>query len=103
VPSIMRVMLRDVTRHLKRGARTQSRVIEVLHPESEIAELLRRHAGEHPDVSMGSYPKTTADGRWTAELVLRSPDEVRLAEVADALNAKLTKGGFSIGRPLKER
>jgi len=96
VPAIMRVMLNDVSRHLKRGRRTQSRVVEVLHPESEIAELLRSHAREFPAVSMGSYPKTI-DGRWTAEIVLRSRDADLLERAAGGLRAKLTAGGFRLG------
>lgn len=93
VPSIMRVMLDDAVRHLRRGKRIESRSVLVLHPESEIAELLRDHAAHYPDVGMGSYPKTV-DGRWMAELVLRSADDDRLGLATEGLKSKLSERGF---------
>ena len=95
VPGIMRTMLEDATHHLRRGRKTQSRSIAVDHPESEIAELLRTHAGEFGDVAMGSYPRTT-DGRWTTELVLRSADPGRLEAAVTGLGNKLRARGFTI-------
>lgn len=95
VPNIMRAMLDDATRYLRRGPRTESHIIGVDHPESEIAELLRAHASEFADVAMGSYPQTK-DGRWTTELVLRSPDPAQLEAASSALRAMLSQRGFSV-------
>ena len=96
VPGIMRAMLDDATRHLRRGPRKESHIICVDHPESEIAELLRAHAAEFADVAMGSYPQTK-NGRWTTELVLRSPDHARLEAAADGLRVKLREQGLKVG------
>ena len=93
VPSIMKVMLTDVTQHLRRGAPIQSRIIELDRPESEIAELFRQHALAHPDVTMGSYPQRK-DGRFSTQLVLRSPDALHLEEAHRTLCAKLAAKGL---------
>ncbi|MEQ1697659.1 MAG: molybdopterin-binding protein [Hyphomicrobiaceae bacterium] len=90
VPSIMRVMLDDVTQHLERGTPMLSRTIEVLHPEGAIADLFRRHAADYPDVVMGSYPQNT-DGRYWTQLVLRSTDAERLDVAAATLKATLAE------------
>lgn len=94
VPAIMRVMLDDATRHLRRGPPIRSRTIKVPHPEGEIAELLRNHQAACPDVIMGSYPQRAADGRLSTEIVLRSADEARLAAAADALTQQLGDRGL---------
>ena len=90
VPSIMRVMLADVTQYLKRGTPMLSHTIEVLHPEGAIAELFRSHASAYPDVAMGSYPQNT-DGRYWTQLVLRSTDAKRLDEAVTTLKATLAE------------
>ena len=94
VPSIMRVMLADVTQHLQRGVQMLSRTIDVLHPEGAIAELFRQHAADYPDVAMGSYPQNT-DGRYWTQLVLRSTEPDRLEKAVTALQAMLTSRGLT--------
>lgn len=94
VPSIMRVMLEDVTQYLRHGTPMLSHTIEVMHPESAIAELFRRHAAEYPDVAMGSYPQNT-DGRYWTQLVLRSLDAERLDKAVTTLKATLAESGLT--------
>ncbi|MDZ4843070.1 MAG: molybdopterin-binding protein [Hyphomicrobium aestuarii] len=95
VPAIMRVMLDDASRHLRRGAPVRSRSVKVSRPEGDIAELLRAHQAEYAAVVMGSYPQRDADGRLWTELVLRSTDETLLARAADGLTSKLSAQGLS--------
>ncbi len=95
VPAIMRVMLDDASRHLRRGAPVRSRSIKVSRPEGDIAELLRAHQAEYAAVVMGSYPQRDADGRLSTELVLRSTDEALLAHAADGLTSKLSAQGMT--------
>ena len=93
VPSIMKVMLNDVTRHLQHGAPVESRTIEVAHPEGEIAELFGAHAKAFPDIAMGSYPQRK-DGRLSTQLVLRCPNIQRLDDAERGLIAILTSKGL---------
>lgn len=93
VPSIMEVMLADVTRHLRTGARMHSQAIDIDRPEGDIAEILAAHQLAHPDVAMGSYPRFQ-DGRPQVQLVLRSRDAAHLAEVTAALAAAIRAEGL---------
>ena len=93
VPSIMRVMLDDATQYLQRGTPIESRTIDVLHPEGEIAEPLRTHAARYRDVTMGSYPQRT-DGRLWTQLVLRSTDARALAKAEQELIEILKERGL---------
>ena len=95
VPSIMRVMLDDVSQFLRRGTPMLSHTIEVLHPEGTIAELFRTHAAEYRDVAMGSYPQNT-DGRYWTQLVLRSSDAMRLDHAVATLKATLANSGLTV-------
>lgn len=98
VPSIMRAMLADATRDLKRGAKVLSRTLNVMHPEGEIADLFRAHAANFPDVAMGSYPQMPEPGGtyWT-QLVLRCTKADLLDEATGALKRSLTERGLNVG------
>lgn len=93
VPSIMRAMLADATRFLKTGPRMESRTIEIMHPEGEIAALFAAHQKAWPDVAMGSYPQRI-DGVLSTQLVLRSPVPERLEEASRLLRAALSERGL---------
>ncbi len=91
VPTIMRAMLEDASRHLNRAPPIRSRSIKVAHPEGEIAELLRVHQLEFSQVAMGSYPQRDQNGHLSTELVLRSADDSLLQLATDQLTSKLEK------------
>ncbi len=93
VPKIMQVMLDAVTPRLRTGAKMQSEAIDLKHPEGTVAGLLGEHQRDFPDVSMGSYP-TFRDNKPMVQLVLRSTDAARLAEVTDGLKQKLRDAGW---------
>ncbi|MGD9785673.1 MAG: competence/damage-inducible protein A [Hyphomicrobiaceae bacterium] len=93
VPSIMEVMLQDVTPHLRTGPQVRSVTIDIPRPEGDIAEILARHQAENPDVAMGSYPYFS-EGRPKVQIVLRSREPARLASVSRALEDMLRAGGL---------
>lgn len=93
VPAIMDAMLRDATQHLRTGPKMNAVTIVVERPEADVADLLRTHQAAFPDVVMGSYPAFN-DGRYKADLVLRSADPQRLAAAADGLRAALARAGL---------
>lgn len=93
VPSIMQVMLDAVLPHLRTGQKILSETIKVAAPEGDIADLFTEHAGEHPGVTMGSYP-SFADGKIRCELVLRSIDAQKLTAALSALQQKLEENGI---------
>lgn len=93
VPAIMEVMLRDATKQLRTGPKMNAVTIRVERPEADIADLFREHQALYPDVVMGSYPSFN-DGRYSADLVLRSPDPTRLAHAAESLTARLREKGL---------
>ncbi|MBU2531552.1 MAG: competence/damage-inducible protein A [Alphaproteobacteria bacterium] len=88
IPSIMQVMLDAVTPRLRKGRMMHSRAIDLNQPEGGIADLLKAHQAEYPDVAMGSYP-TMRDGRPCTQLVLRSIDAARLEHAHGELLNKL--------------
>lgn len=79
VPSIFSAMLGSILPTLEGGQKVESRVFPFNCGEGDLAEALRVLDGEHPAVSIGSYPKLK-DGRFSTEIVLRSRDR-------DALDA----------------
>ena len=93
VPSIMESMLKDVTQHLRTGAKVAAETIVLSCAESEIAVLFAEHQRIFPDVTMGSYP-SFSDGKYSTELVLRSCVPDRLTAAAGGLRGKLKNAGL---------
>lgn len=91
VPAIMQTMLRAVTPRLKTGARLLSDSIRVEAPEGIVALPLAECQRAFPDVCMGSYPFFEGEGRYGANLVLRSTDAARLAEAKANLLLRLSQ------------
>ena len=93
VPDIMRSMLVAVTNQLRTGPKINSVSIVLARAEGDIADLFAAHQAAYPDVAMGSYP-SFADGRYRTELVLRSPDAMRLEEARARLAQVLAEREF---------
>ena len=93
VPDIMESMLQAATQRLRTGSKINSVSIVLRQPEGEIADLFAAHQAAYPDVAMGSYPSFTADG-YRTELVLRSPDAVRLESARETLVRLLAEREF---------
>lgn len=84
IPNIMQVMLDAVTPRLRKGRMMHSIAIDVNQPEGGIADLLKAHQANYPDVAMGSYP-TMKDNKPCTQLVLRSIDADRLSDAHQKL------------------
>jgi len=86
VPKIMQAMLESIAPTLEGGAKVKSVTIRCLVGEGSIGTAFGHIQEEFPDVKMGSYPRMGATSAMT-ELVLRSPDEARLALAAERVKA----------------
>jgi len=93
IPNIMQVMLDAVTPRLRKGRMMHSHAIDLNHPEGAIADMLKAHQANYPDVSMGSYP-TMRDGRPCTQLVLRSIDAPKLQSAFEELKNMLNDQSF---------
>ncbi|MGQ0485951.1 MAG: competence/damage-inducible protein A [Hyphomicrobiales bacterium] len=101
VPKIMQAMLEQVTPRLAKGVPMQSRAIEVLGGEGDLARPLAEIQSRHPRVAIGSYPFQSASG-FAANLVLRSRDfsaldaaEAEVKAMAQQLTAEGKARGWS--------
>ncbi len=93
IPRIMQVMLDAVAPRLRKGRPMLSRSIRVEAPEGDVATGLAAIQDANTDVQIGSYP-FFEKGTLGTYVVLRSPDETRLAAVADALWELIGREGF---------
>jgi molybdenum cofactor synthesis domain-containing protein len=86
VPKIMQAMLEAIAPTLEGGAKVKSLTIRCRVGEGSIGSAFGSIQAEFPDVKMGSYPRMGSTSVMT-ELVLRSPDEDRLALAAERVRA----------------
>ena len=90
VPVIMRAMLDSIAPTLRGGRKVHSVTVKSRVGEGNIGGPLAALQQQFPDVKMGSYPRM-GDGTVMTELVLRSSDQVRLAEAAKAVHAMVAR------------
>lgn len=88
VPSIVEVMLDDVTPKLRTGKKLLSKTVQVHHPESFVATLLLELQNQYEGISIGSYPYFR-DGVVGTTIVMRSVDEEALSKANQSLQDKL--------------
>jgi len=93
IPNIMHVMLDAVTPRLRKGRLMHSKAIDLTHPEGTVADLLKAHQEEYPQVAIGSYP-TIRDNRPCTQIVLRSTDPELLGKATSELEQKLSAKGY---------
>jgi molybdenum cofactor synthesis domain-containing protein len=93
IPNVMHVMLDAVTPRLRKGRMMHANAIDVGHPEGTVADMLKAHQAEYPDVAMGSYPSILVN-RPCTQLVLRSTDGDALAKATRELEDKLRENGW---------
>lgn len=77
IPSVARAMFSAVAKELATGQKIYSQSVDVYLREGDIAEPLARIAEDCADVEIGSYP-FSKDGRYGANLVVRSTDPQRI-------------------------
>jgi len=100
VPKIMLAMLEAIAPTLEGGQKVKSVTIRCRVGEGTIGVPFGRIQADFPDVKMGSYPQMGQTAVMT-ELVLRSPDEARLAEAAGRVREMVTEAHRAAGLPLE--
>ena len=98
IPSVMQVMLDDVTPRLKTGARVLSESIRADCREGDIGTELGALAKEYPDVTIGSYPFMDEKNSANTHVVIRSRDAHKLAAAKAAVEVMLTKVKAELAR-----
>jgi len=98
VPVIMRAMLESIAPTLQGGRKVHSLTVKSRVGEGNIGGPLAALQERYPDVKMGSYPRM-GDGTVMTELVLRSSDEARLREAANAVHAMVAEQHSKAGLP----
>jgi molybdenum cofactor synthesis domain-containing protein len=83
VPSVFAAMLESVLPTLEGGVPIAVNTLPFNCGEGDLAESLAAINAEHPDVSIGSYPKLV-DGKFSTEIVLRSRDAAALDAATQA-------------------
>jgi molybdopterin-biosynthesis enzyme MoeA-like protein len=96
VPKIMQAMLEAIAPTLEGGAKVKSLTIRCRVGEGSIGSAFGSIQAEFPDVKMGSYPRMGSTSVMT-ELVLRSPDEDRLALAAERVRAMVAVAHANAG------
>lgn len=96
VPKIMLAMLESIAPTLQGGRKVKSVTIRCRVGEGTIGGPFGAIQAEFPDVKMGSYPQMGQTAVMT-ELVLRSPDEARLAEAAARVREMVTEAHRAAG------
>ena len=91
VPSVFKAMVASVLATLTGGAPLQSETVRIDRGEGDIAGPLGELAEAFPDISIGSYP-FQENGKFGANIVMRSPDPARLSEAKNALQAAFSDG-----------
>lgn len=89
VPAIFEAMLAGLLPTLTGGAPLVSETLRVERGEGDIAGPLRVAQAANPDLSYGSYPFHTAQGRFGVNVVIRGADPAAVRAALDALAAGL--------------
>lgn len=90
VPMIFEAMLKGLLPNLKSGQEILSETVNLQLKEGDIAKELGIIAEQNTDTSIGSYPYYE-DGVLGCNLVVRSTDAARVAEVATAIRTVFAK------------
>lgn len=97
VPTIFRRKLDQLASHLAGGAPFLSQALETDCDEGVLAPLLHRIVGEHPRVSVGSYPRFIGEGTNVHAVVRVTVDGREPAAIAAAMAA--LEAGLHTGGP----
>lgn len=89
IPSVMQAMLDEVAPKLRTGAKLLSETIRADAKEGDVGTELGLIAKAHPEVIIGSYPFMDEQLGPNTNIVIRSRDAAKLAEVKAAVEAML--------------
>jgi molybdenum cofactor synthesis domain-containing protein len=93
VPGIAQSMLQALTGTLEGGQPVVSVTVGARAAESDVADLLRETEEAHPGVTIGSYP-FFRDGRYGANFVIRSVNEMLAQTTGKDLAERLRSAGY---------
>jgi molybdenum cofactor synthesis domain-containing protein len=91
IPTVMQGMLDEVGPKLKTGARLLSETIRADAKEGDVGTELGAIAKAHPEAIIGSYPFFDEKLGPNTNIVVRSRDAEKLAQVKAAVEGMLTK------------
>jgi len=93
IPHVAASMLEALSGKLEGGRPIVSVTVGAYAAESDVADLLRETEAAHAGVTIGSYP-FAKDGRFGANFVVRSEDEVVAERCAGQLRGRLAEAGY---------
>ncbi len=99
VPAIMQAMLDEVAPKLKTGAKLLSETIRADAKEGDVGTELGEIAKAHPDAIIGSYPFFDEKLGANTNIVVRSRDAARLAQVKAEVEAMLVRVKAALAAP----
>lgn len=88
VPQVFQAMLDNVTPTLRTGSRVLSQAVSSPYGEGDIGTPLAAIQKDHPQTSIGSYPKYDGQ-RFSTEIVVRARDTTVLTAAAEAVAAMI--------------
>lgn len=88
VPRLLRLKLVHLLGRLA-GEPQHQRQFTITQDELTIADALRAIQDRSPEVSVGSYPHSTAPGQWAVRLVLKARDKAALDRACEDLQSHL--------------
>ena len=91
IPAVMQGMLDEVAPKLKTGVKMLSTSVRADAKEGDVGTELGLVAKAYPDAIIGSYPFVDENNQPNTNIVVRSRDAARLAEVRAAVEAMLAK------------
>ena len=91
IPTVMQGMLDEVGPKLKTGAKLLSETIRADAKEGDVGTALGQIAKDHPETIIGSYPFFDEKLGPNTNIVVRSRDAEKLAQVKAAVEGMLTK------------
>jgi molybdenum cofactor synthesis domain-containing protein len=92
VPQVFQAMVHNVVPHLKTGVKLLSQSVASPYGEGDIGTALGEVQKNHPETSIGSYPKYDGQ-RFSTEIVVRARDAAVLHDAAQAVSDMLEKIG----------
>jgi molybdopterin-biosynthesis enzyme MoeA-like protein len=92
VPQVFQAMLDNVMPTLRTGAKVLSQAVSSPYGEGDIGTPLSAIQKEHPNTSIGSYPKYDGQ-RFSTEIVVRARDAACLTAAAEAVASMIEEIG----------
>lgn len=90
VPSVFQAMLEVLLATLEGGSQMHSSAVECVYGEGTIGDRLGDIQKQHPETSIGSYPKFDGEN-YSTQIVVRSRDQEAISSAISDVQAMLTE------------